>query len=95
MPEVRNQDPYATPPVKHDRTGAVVRIAIVAALLGAAAWGYVSFTGQEQAALVPEPAQEQMADAGYEVSPSTLPEATSESLPEAGDAIVADTPPGD
>ena len=39
MPEAQNQDPYATPPMKHDRTGAVMRIAIMAALLRSCGMG--------------------------------------------------------
>jgi cytoskeletal protein RodZ len=87
MPKAQNQDPYAPPPMHHDRSGALVRIVIVAALLGVAVWGYASFTGREQTALVPEIAeQQQMADASSSAAPDTLPEATSESLPEAAPA---------
>jgi hypothetical protein len=87
MPKAQNNDPYAPPPMHHDHSGALVRIAIVAALLGAAAWGYTSFADREQTALVPEFAEEQqMADAGSSTAPNTLPEATSESLPGAAPA---------
>jgi hypothetical protein len=60
-----------------DRSGAVVRIALVAALLGAAAWGYMSFVdGAQQTAQAPEMDQGQMLaeGSGYETSPNTFPE---------------------
>jgi hypothetical protein len=60
----------------HDRSGAIVRFGIIAALLGAAAWGYMSFADQQQTALAPAPIEEQqVADAsGYANSaPSALP----------------------
>jgi hypothetical protein len=77
MPRKTERDPYAPPPMHHDRSGAVLRIAIMAALLGAAAWGYMSFSNQPQTALVPEVAEEQqMAESGYTTSPSALPPAS-------------------
>lgn len=90
MPEIKDKDPYAPPPMHHDRSGAVVRVAILGALLGAGALGYVWMSNQPQTALVPEVVQEQqMADAGYTASENTLPEAVSESQPA---APVATTP---
>jgi hypothetical protein len=77
MPRRRDQDPYAPPPMHHDRSGPLLRFAIIAALLGAAAWGYLSFAGQEQTALAPEPVEEQqVADASdYAAPQETLPAA--------------------
>lgn len=73
MPRIEEQDPYAPPPRYRNRSGAVMRFIILAALLGAAAWGYVSFAGQQQqsANLIP-PAQQEMAnaDSGYQVRTS-------------------------
>jgi len=70
MPRIEDQDPYAPPPRYKNRSGAMMRFVILAALLGAAAWGYVSFMGQQQqsASLIP-PAQQEMANAdeGYQV----------------------------
>ena len=80
MPKTNTTDPYAPPPMHHDRSGPVVRVALLAAMLGAAGLGYAWFSGQEQTALVPEAAQEQQM-AGYQVS--SPPEAATESLPAA------------
>lgn len=82
MPEIKDRDPYTPPPMHHDRSGPVLRVAILSGLLGAAGMGYVWMQGQPETALVPEVVQEQqMADAGYRVAPSAIPEATSEALP--------------
>ena len=51
-------DPYAAPPLHKERSGGVVRLAVIAALLGAAAWGYMEYSQQPQTALV-EPAAEE------------------------------------
>jgi hypothetical protein len=76
-------DPYAPPPPHKERSGAIVRFAIVAALLGAAAWGYMEYYHQPQSALV-EPANEQtVADSGYRMT--TPP-------PEAGQTPQSTTP---
>ncbi|MBL8546951.1 MAG: hypothetical protein JNL81_10835 [Hyphomonadaceae bacterium] len=90
-----NTDPYAPPPMHHDKSGAVVRVAILGGLLGAAALGYAWMAGQPQtASLVPEQAaqEQQMADAGYQVADPTLPEATSEALPPAPAPTAAPAP---
>jgi hypothetical protein len=77
----------------HDRSGAVLRVAILALLLGGAVWGYTMFANQPQTPLVAETAQEQqMADAGFAAAPETIPEATSESLPQAAPAAPAPQP---
>jgi hypothetical protein len=60
-----DRDPYAPPPRHKDRSGAIVRVLIIAALIGAAAWGYMEFSQSQQTAGLTPPAQEQtLADAG-------------------------------
>ena len=84
MPKTNNTDPYAPPPMHHDRSGRVVRVALLAGMLGLGGLGYAWYAGQEHTALVPEAAQEQqMADAGYTVDPTPIPETATESLPPA------------
>lgn len=85
MPKINeNTDPYAPPPMYHDRSGGVVRVALLGGLLGAAALGFAWMSSQETAPLVPEVAQEQqVADAGYQVSQNTLPESIAEPTPPA------------
>ena len=81
MPNMDKKDPFAPPPMHHDRSGGFLRIVILVALLGLVVWGYTEFSQREQTALVPDITQEELADAdGYQVSPSTLPEGASESL---------------
>lgn len=93
MARKQERDPYAPPPMHHDRSGAVVRLAIIALLLGGAIWGYTMYTSQPQTPLVAETAQlQQMADAGAAAAPETLPAATSESPPEPAPAQAAPTP---
>ncbi len=81
------QDPYSPPPRHKERSGGVVRLAVVAALLGAAAWGYMEYSQQPQTALV-EPAGEsqQLAEnANYPALPSpaaTEPQPTPATAPE-------------
>lgn len=82
MPKINDQDPHTPPPMHHDRSGAVLRVTLLAAMLGAAGLGYAWYAQQPQTALVPEVVEEQrMADAGYQVAPEALPEATAEALP--------------
>jgi hypothetical protein len=84
MPKLNDIDPYTPPPMHHDRSGAVLRVALLAAMLGAAGLGYAWYTQQPQTALVPEVIEEQrMADAGYRGAPEARPEAASEALPPA------------
>lgn len=74
MPDTRERDPYTPPPMHHDRSGAVLRVAVLAAMLGAAGLGYAWFSQQPQTALVPEVVEDQqMADAGYQVAPKAVP----------------------
>lgn len=81
MPEINERDPYTPPPMHHDRSGPVLRVALLAAMLGVAGMGYAWMQSQPQTALVPEMAQEQqVADAGYQVTPEipvASPETTS------------------
>ena len=70
--QTNNTDPYAAPPMHHDRSGGVVRVALLAVMLGAAGLGYAWFSGQETTPLVPVAEEQQMADAGYDVAPSPV-----------------------
>lgn len=93
MRREENQDPYSPPPRYKQRSGAMVRFAIVAALLGAAAWGYMEYSQQPQTALV-EPAAEETRvadnayDNGYQVDPVTPAPAA----PPATGSTTGDTP---
>lgn len=75
MAERDTQDPYAPPPRHRDRSGALVRLVIVAGLLGAAAWGYTEFSRDAGPSLVAEQGQTQTlaerdSNAGYTVTPT-------------------------
>lgn len=79
----RDQDPYAPPPRYKERSGGVVRLAVIAALLGAAAWGYMEYAQQPQTALVEPAAEEQtLADRSYDV-PAAQPSAPTTETPQA------------
>lgn len=86
--QIDNTDPYAAPPMHHDRSGGVVRVALLAVMLGAAGLGYAWFSGQETTPLVPVAEEQQMADAGYQVAPTVIPEAQ----PEAAQSTPAPAP---
>lgn len=70
-------DPYAPPPMHHDRSGAFVRLAIAGVLIAGAAWAYFEFGGHETASLAPPPAAEEqsLADASQDLPPSAMPSA--------------------
>lgn len=75
------QDPYAPPPRHKERSGGIVRLAVLAALLGAAAWGYMEYSQQPQTALVePAPESQQVAE-NQNAAPSASP-AMSEDQPQ-------------
>ena len=75
------RDPYAPPPMYHDRSGRVVRIGLMAILLAALGVGYFAWSAgnPQQTAAVTPPAQEQQAqqfaDAGYRTPPEQMPQA--------------------
>jgi hypothetical protein len=76
-------DPYAAPLRHKERSGAVVRLAVIAALLGAAAWGYMEYSQQPQTALVAPAAEEQtLADRSYD-APTAQPTAPTTDMPQA------------
>lgn len=75
-------DPYTPPPMHHDRSGAVVRIAMLAVLIAGAGFGWMYFTShQQQTAGLGAPAAEeqQLADNSgmpvYQTNPTPAPEA--------------------
>jgi len=72
MPRNRQQDPYAPPPRHKDSSGAVVRVVLIAAMLGLAYWGYTEYSDQSGPSLVAEERTQQVADAG----PTTNPDGT-------------------
>jgi hypothetical protein len=78
-------DPYSPPPRHRDRSGAVVRLVIVAGLLAVAVWGYTEYTQNAGPGLLPAQ-EEQVADAGYEVMPEPIPQG-------APTGALSDTPP--
>jgi hypothetical protein len=71
------RDPYAPPPMYHDRSGRVVRIGLMAILLAALGVGYFAWSAgnPQQTAAVAPPAQQQLADAGYRAQPEQMPQA--------------------
>lgn len=79
MPKRTNStDPYAPPPMYHDRSGRFVRIGLIAVLLAALGAGYLAWsasTPQQTAAVTPPAAQQQLADNGYRAQPEQIPEA--------------------
>lgn len=76
MPPEQTHDRYTPPPRHKERSGALVRFAIVAALLGAAAWGYMEYAQQPQTALVEPANEERVADSSYDEGyrPTPAPE---------------------
>lgn len=77
----QTNDPYAPPPRYKNKSGAMVRVALLAAMLAGAAWGYVSFANAPQTALVPVEEQRfaevRAPDGSYRVNtPNLEPAAT-------------------
>lgn len=84
-------DPYAPPPLKKDKRGPILRIAILAGLLGAAGVGYAALSAQHpQTAQLGQPADQQLADNSdtqvYQTAPQAAP------APEATPAAPAPAP---
>ncbi|MEZ6022914.1 MAG: hypothetical protein R3C16_05765 [Hyphomonadaceae bacterium] len=73
------KDPYAPPPRHRDRSGALVRLVILAALLGGAAWGYMAFVDRNPEPLVASEQTQDLADTsldqGYQVRTPTAEDA--------------------
>jgi cytoskeletal protein RodZ len=70
MPRDRyEQDPYAPPPRHKDKSGALVRVVLIAAMLGLAVWGYTEFSDQSAPSLVAEEQAQQVADASRTTNP--------------------------
>ena len=74
------KDPYAPPPMYHDRSGRVVRLGLLAVLLAALGVGYFAWSAgntQQSAALAPPAQQQQLADASgyYRAQPERMPQA--------------------
>lgn len=91
MAKKQPTDPYAPPPMHHDRSGGLVRFAIIAVLLGAAAWGYMAYSNGEQTAELTPPAEQQaanqqLADGTYQTTPQPT---TTEAAPAAEPAPAA------
>ncbi len=62
----QSNDPYAPPPRYKDRSGRVLRVVLLAGLLGLAGWGYMAFNdGPSLSAQVSE--EQQMADSSLDV----------------------------
>ena len=73
------RDPYASQPVPKERGGPLLRFAIVAALLGAAVWGYMTFS-EGPTLTEADPQEQTIADSGappaYPVATQTSPSET-------------------
>lgn len=71
-------DPYAPPPMYHDKSGRAVRVGLMALLLAGLGVGYFAWsatTPQQTAVIAPVEQPQQMADAGYRVQPEQIPQA--------------------
>ena len=64
----QSNDPYAPPPRYKDRSGRVLRVVLLAGLLGLVGWGYLAFNdGPSLSAQVSE--EQQMADSSLDIAP--------------------------
>ena len=70
-------DPYAPPPMYHDRSGRLVRVGLLALLLAGLGVGYFAWsaTTPQQTASAPVEQQQQLADARYNTQPEQIPQA--------------------
>jgi cytoskeletal protein RodZ len=96
MPRERqDQDPYAPPPRYKMKGGALVRVALIAAMLGLGVWGYTQFNDPNAPPLVAEEQSQQVAenraDGGYNVTPA--PDATTAPQPAPAPATPAPAAP--
>ncbi|MEZ5972507.1 MAG: hypothetical protein R3C31_11910 [Hyphomonadaceae bacterium] len=73
MPKQTNMDPYTPPPMHRDRSGAVLRVALLAVMLGAAGLGYSWFAGQDRAPSASVAAEQQVAEATTTAMPPADP----------------------
>jgi hypothetical protein len=75
----QSRDPYDAPPTPRDRGGPVLRFAIVAALLGAAAWAFVTYAQGPTLTDSRQQEEQTLADAGddggYAATPAEVPQA--------------------
>jgi hypothetical protein len=67
----QSNDPYAPPPRYKDRSGRVLRVVLLAGLLGLVGWGYMAFNdGPSLSAQVSEAEEQQMmADSSLDAAP--------------------------
>lgn len=72
MHQDAQRDPYAPPPRHRDHSGAVVRVVLLAALLGLTAWGAMEFMDGPSLVAESQPTlADTESDAGYEAIPET------------------------
>jgi hypothetical protein len=100
MPRERQElDPYAPPPRYKMKSGGMVRVAILAALLGLGAWGVMEFYDPNAQDLVAEEQTQQVADSGvrpdggYQVTPTPDTATTPSPAPAAPAAATPQAPP--
>ena len=78
----KERDPYEAPPMYHDRSGGLIRVVIMAGLVGAGVLGWAAYSqsgpGHDFAQAPPEAVapQQQLAEAPQAVAPTPMPEAT-------------------
>ena len=71
-------DPYAPPPMYHDKSGRLVRVGLMALLLAGLGVGYFAWSATsptQTATVAPVEQQQQLADAGYRAQPEQIPQA--------------------
>jgi len=90
---VENADPYAPPPRYKNRSGAMVRVVILGALLAAAGWGYMEFSKGGPGLVAVAPSEEQtVADTGFDNPIPAPPPAAAPATTETG--ATPEPPPG-